>query len=213
MDSSTAEVSQLSECSVQGTQFEIVSIDEQSNLSNLSPSTTTAIRGGSQLSSDELSIHPALEIRKKTTLDFDPFPKEILSKVNVTYSFKPAEKEGDLIVPLTAVYQCVFDGAPTYLEEKAEVWAGSEYGKTHWLMSKRLGNFPTPADSSLIQRLQGIEGTHASIEVLKALTGNEFAEAKARTMGRYIASLVNAGDNHITLLTAAYCVLFDTLWG
>lgn len=210
MDSPTAEVIHSPECSARGA---LALSDEQRNLSNLDPSTTTAGLDESQLSSDDLSVHPALETRSKTTLDFDPFPREILSKVNVTYSFKPAEKDGDLIVPLTAVYQCAFDGAPTYLEEKAEVWAGSEYGKTHWLVSKRLGNFPTPADSSLIQCLQGMEGTHASIKALETLTGNEYAEGKARTVGRYIASLINAGDNHITLLTAAYCVLFDTLWG
>ena len=153
-----------------------------------------------------------MDIRTKTTIDFDVFPPEILSKINVTYSFKPAEKDADLVVPLTAVYQCTFDDAPTYLEEKSEVWAGSEYGKTHWLVSKRLGNFPTPADPSVVQQLQGMEEADSAIKALEVLTGCKFTEAKARTMGRYIASLVNAGDNHLTLLTAAYCVLFDRLW-
>ena len=64
----------------------------------------------------------------------------------------------------------------------------------------------------MVEDLQGLRGVSATIEAVKNLTGIQYSLEKSRTVGRYVASLVNAGDNHITLLTAAYCVLFDRVW-
>jgi hypothetical protein len=146
--------------------------------------------------------NPALAIRTKVTLDIEPFPNDILRIINTAYSFKVAEKDNDLIVPITSLYQCVWNDAPTYLEEKSDIWCGAQYGNTTWLTFKRLGTFPTPVNESL----QG-----SSIETL---TGSQSfcSPGRSTTIARYITSLVDGGDNHITLLTAAYCVLLDRLW-
>lgn len=173
---------------------------------------------GSGISTDEVAhpglsdSNPALAIRTKITLDIEPFPGDILEKINVAYAFRPAEKDGELFVPIVSLYQCVWEGVPTYLEEKSDVWAGSQYGTTTWLTSKRLGTFPSCVDESILNSLQGLEGTESNLEVVEKLTGKRYSEAKSKTVGRYIASLVSAGDNHVTLLTAAYCALFDRLW-
>lgn len=156
--------------------------------------------------------NPALWKRKKAELDIEPFPEDILSKINVGECFRVVEKDGELVVPVTGLYRSVWDGAPTYLEEKTEVWAGMEFGATIWVNSKPQGTYSISIDESLLRCLQSQDNTRSNIEVVKALTGVEYLEAKSRTTGRYIASLVTAGDNHITLLTAAYCVLFDRLW-
>lgn len=169
---------------------------------------------GSEIPTDEvaargrLGSNPALVIKKEIKLDINSFPDEILKKINVEYAFRPMGKGGELVVPVVGMYQCVFDDAPTSLEEKSEVWAGSEYGTTTWLISKRLGTFPTRVDKSILQNSEGLEGTESNVEVIQRLT----SKRKSTTVGRYIASLVSGGDNHITLLTAAYCVLFDRIW-
>jgi hypothetical protein len=146
--------------------------------------------------------NPALAIRTKVTLDIEPFPNDILRIINTAYSFKVTEKDSDLVVPITSLYQCVWNGAPTYLEEKSDIWCGAEYGNTTWLTFKRLGTFPTPVNESFQE---------SSVETL---TGSQSfcSPGKSTTIARYITSLVDGGDNHISLLTAAYCVLFDRLW-
>ena len=126
--------------------------------------------------------------------------------------YRAAEKDGKLVVPITGLYRSVWDGAPLYIEETSDVWAGSEFGTTAWLASKPLGTYSTSIHGSLVQDLQCQDEIYSTIEALKNVTGNQYPEAKSRTIGRYIASLVTAGDNHITLLTAAYCMLFDRLW-
>ena len=158
---------------------------------------------------DRLGGNTALATKTKIRLDIDPFPARILNKINVPNAFRPAEKHGELIVPIVIQYQCVFDDAPTCLEEKSEVWAGSEYGTTTWLTSKRLGTFPAHIDESILRSLQGSEGTESNMQVIERLTNKLHTVGKSTTVGRYIASLVTAGDNYITLLTVAYCVLFD----
>jgi hypothetical protein len=161
---------------------------------------------------DGLSYNPALAIKTKIILDIEPFPGNIVNKISVPNTFRPAEKDGELIVPIVVKYQCVFDDAPTCVEERSEVWAGSGYGTTTWLTSKRLGTFPTRVDESILRSLQGLEGTESNAEVMERLTNKRCSVEKSTTIGRYIASMLTAGDNHITLLTAAYCVLFDRLW-
>jgi hypothetical protein len=130
--------------------------------------------------------NPALKM-KETTLGFDAFPSSILGKIDVSQPFKPLEKEGQLMVPITAQYRASWNHAPVYLEEKSELWCGAEYGATTWLKSRRLGTFPT-----LVK-----EGVSFSYQ---------------NTVDRYLSSLVTGGDNHITLLTAAYCLIYDRLW-
>jgi hypothetical protein len=132
--------------------------------------------------------NPALKMKGKTRLDIDPFPSSVLSKIDVAHAFKPVEKNRELTVPITAQYKSFWNDAPVYLEEKSEVWCGSEYGYTSWLKSKHLGVFPTPLKESVVREDQS-------------------------PVDRFIGSFVKGGDNHITLLTAAYCVLFDRLWG
>jgi hypothetical protein len=135
-----------------------------------------------------LKCNPALQMKGKARLDIDPFPSSVLSKIDVAHAFKPVEKDGQLTVPITAQYKSFWNDAPVYLEEKSEVWCGGEYGVTTWLKSKRLGVFTTPFKESIVCEGQS-------------------------TVDRYIGSFVKGGDNHITLLTAAYCVLFDRMWG
>jgi hypothetical protein len=135
-----------------------------------------------------LECNPALQMKRQARLDIDPFPKSVLGKVDVAHAFKPVEKNGQFTVPITAQYKGVWNDAPVYLEEKSEVWCGGEYGVTSWLKSKRLGVFSTPLKESIVCEGQS-------------------------TVDRYIGSFVEGGDNHIALLTAAYCVLFDRLWG
>ena len=143
--------------------------------------------------------NPALEIRTKTTLDIEPFPENILEKIKVDYPFRPREQDGELVVPIVSSFKCVWEGLPTTVEEMDTVWCGAERWKTVWVRAKRLGTFPTPAkDSNRVD-----SNAEAPID----------EESKSATIQRYIASLVDAGDNHITLLTAAYCVLFDRIWG
>src|ERR1700737_3898978 len=93
---------------------------------------------------EERDGNPALAIKTHVTLDIEPFPDEILRRDNVENSFKAMEKDGELVVPITSLYYCVWDGVPTYLEEKDNVWCGAEHGRTTWLNSKRLGTFSTP---------------------------------------------------------------------
>lgn len=93
------------------------------------------------------------------------------------------EKEGQPMAPITASW----NHAPVYLEEKSEVWCGTEYGTTTWLKSRRLGTFPTPVK-------EGVSFDYQN------------------TVNRYLSSLITGGDNHITLLTAAYCLIYDRLW-
>ena len=134
--------------------------------------------------------NPALAVRKTLTLNIDPFPSKILSLIDVTHGWKVAEKEGQLTVPITAQYKAIWNDAPIYIEEKSHIWCGAEYGRsTAWLTFKRLGVFQTP----IKEPLQGQEKVGNTVE-------------------QYVASLVSSGDNHVTLLTAAYCVLFDRLW-
>jgi hypothetical protein len=147
---------------------------------------------GAQQSS-RFGSNPTLEIRTKTTLDIEPFPGPILQKINPTYAFQPRERDGELVVPIACLFKCVWEGLPTTIEEKDNLWCGAEHGVTAWVNAKRLGAFPTPANSN----------TGAAIE----------KDSTPATIQRYTASLVDAGDNHITLLTAAYCVLFDRIWG
>jgi hypothetical protein len=35
-----------------------------------------------------------------------------------------------IVVAITGLYRSVLDGAPLYLEEKSELWAGAEFGTT-----------------------------------------------------------------------------------
>ena len=82
------------------------------------------------------SRNPALRMRDHAILDIEPFPEEILEKLNVGEVYRGVEKDGELVVPIIGLYHCVWDGAPIYLEEKSEVWAGTEFGTTVWLQSK-----------------------------------------------------------------------------
>jgi hypothetical protein len=156
--------------------------------------------------------NPALKITEKVKFDIEPFPDDVLRRLDVSYAFKPYEKEGVLVAPLTASYHCVWEDVPTTIEEKSEVWAGSEYGSTIWIPSMRLGTYTVSCDGSMLQALQGLQGEDAAQELLERATGTRYSPAKSRTLGRYLASLLSRGDNHITVLTAAYCVLFDRLW-
>lgn len=156
--------------------------------------------------------NPALLCRRDATLDIEPYPTEILKRINVGEVCHATEKNGELIVPVIALYRCVWDGAPIYLQEKSEVWGGAVFGTTDWLNSKQLGTYSIPIDASLLRNLQCQNDTSSNIDAVTALTGAQYPQAKSRTIGRYIASLITAGDNHITLLTAAYCALFDRLW-
>jgi hypothetical protein len=156
--------------------------------------------------------NPALRTQRDATLDIQPFPQEILGKINVGEIYRAVEKDGELVVPITGLYRCVWDEAPIYIEEKSEVWAGAEFGTTAWLACKPLGTYSTSVRGSLLRDLRCQDEINSTIEAVKDVTGNQYPEAKSRTIGRYIASLVTAGDNHITLLTAAYCMLFDRLW-
>jgi len=131
--------------------------------------------------------NPALQIKEETPLGFDPFPTSILGKIDASLPFRPMEKEGQLMAPITAQYKASWNHAPVYLEEKSEVWCGAEYGATTWLKSRRLGTFPTPLK-------EGVSFDYQN------------------TVDRYLSSLVTGGDNHITLLTAAHCLLYDRLW-
>jgi hypothetical protein len=145
-----------------------------------------------------ISNNPALEIKTKVTLDIEPFPGQILQKINPDYSFRPTEKDGELVVPIVCLFKCVWEGLATTVEEKDSIWCGAEHGKTAWVNAKRMGAFPTPANEKRVD-------SNAEVPVGE--------ESKSATIERYVASLVDAGDNHITLLTAAYCVLFDQIWG
>ena len=163
------------------------------------------------------SMHPAdcnpsLWKREEARLDIEPFPEEILRRINIGKGFRGVEKDGEFVVPVSGLYRCVWDGAPTYLEERSEVWAGAEFGTTIWLNSKPLGTFSSPVNESLLRDLQCQSGPSSNIKAVRTVTGIEYLPAKSSTVGRYIASLATAGDNHITLLTAAYCVLLDRLW-
>jgi hypothetical protein len=137
--------------------------------------------------------NPALEIRVKKTLDIEPFPPKILDKINPQYDFRPKKQDNELVAPIVCLYKLVFERVPTTLEEAGTIWCGTELGKTAWVKAKRLGAFPTPLKDS---------NTEAPIG----------EESKSATIQRKIASCVDAGDNHITLLTAAYCLLFDRIW-
>jgi hypothetical protein len=134
-----------------------------------------------------IQSNPALQIREETSLGFDAFPSSILGKIDVSQPFKPMEKEGQLMAPITALYKASWSHAPVLLEEKSEVWCGAEYGTTTWLKSRGLGTFPPPVK----------EGVSSNSET---------------TVNRYLLSLVSRGDNHVTLLTAAYCLIYDRLW-
>jgi hypothetical protein len=157
-------------------------------------------------------VNPALEIREHASLDIDPLPQAILSRIDPTYSFKPFENDGDLVTPITCLYQCEWEGLATTLEEKGEVWTGTEMGSTTWISSIRLGAYAIPCHSSIMLPLQGMEGPTSMEEAVTRVTGTRYSSSKSSTLGRYIASLIQNGDNHITLLTAAYCALFDRLW-
>ena len=152
---------------------------------------------------EEFEGNPALAKRTKLTLDIEPFPNDILRLITTAYSFRPAEKDGEFTVPITSLYRCILNDAPTYLEEKSDVWCGAQHGNTTWLAFKRLGTFPTPCNESF--KASSIESTLTSEQ-------SSWSPGKSSTIARYITSLVETGDNHITLLTAAYCVLFDRLW-
>ena|ERR1700737_243546 len=161
---------------------------------------------------ESVSGNPALEVKEQAKLDIDAFPEVILRRIDPAYSFKPFEKNGELVAPFTAVYHYVWEDVPAILREKSEVWAGSEFGSTTWVTTIRLGAYVIPRDESILQALQGLDGLEAATAVLARATGTHYSLAKSRTVGRYIASLLTGGDNHVTLLTAAYCTLFDRLW-
>jgi hypothetical protein len=184
--------------------------DDQPAVTDTSP---TAI---SEVESDPngiLDVNPALARRQKVTLDIDVFPANILRIINVTYSFRPIEKDGDLFLPLVGEYRCTWNEMPISMEEKSEVWAGAEYASTTWISSVPLGVYPALVAETVIRSLQGLNGPAASIEMCEKLIGEPCSEEKARSLGRIFAARVTQGDNHIMLLTAAYCLLFDHLWG
>ena len=149
--------------------------------------------------------NPALWTRQNVTLDIEPFPPEIPGKINVGEVYQAREKDGEPVVPRTGLYWYVWDGASIYLEEKSEAWVGVEFGTTAWLACKPLGTYSTSMGGSLLQDLQCQGEINSTVEAVNEVTGN-------REVENYWSSLVTAGDNHITTLTAAYCMLFDRLW-
>jgi hypothetical protein len=161
---------------------------------------------------EHVPVNPALEIREKAILEFDPLPDDILSRIDPTYSFKPLEKDGALVTPIICLYECEWEQLATILEEKCEVWTGSEFGVTNWILSMRLGAYAISCHESILPALQGLQGPTATEDIVARVTGTRYAPSKSRTLGRYIASLISGGDNHIAMLTAAYCALFDRLW-
>ena len=122
------------------------------------------------------------------------------------------EKDGALVIPIICLYRCEWEELATVLEEKSEVWTGSEFGVTSWISSIRLGAYTISCDESLLQTLQGLRGATATEDVVALVTGTRYTPSKSNTVGRHIASLISGGDNHISLLTVAYCALFDRLW-
>jgi len=159
-----------------------------------------------------VATNPALEVRNKAVLEIDPLPVDILNRVDLTYSFKPLEKDGTFVTPITCLYHCEWEQLATVLEEKSEVWTGSEFGVTSWISSIRLGSYTISCGASISRALQGEGGPDATEKVVASLTGTRFTRSRSSTLGRYISSLISGGDNHISLLTAAYCALFDRLW-
>lgn len=158
------------------------------------------------------STNPALKLRNKAVLEIDPLPNGILGRIDLTYSFKPMEKDGALVIPIICLYHCEWEELATVLDEKSDVWTGSEFGVTSWISSMRLGAYTISCDESKLQSLQGVQGTIATEDVVALVTGTRYTPSRSNTLGRYIASLISGGDNHISLLTAAYCALFDRLW-
>jgi hypothetical protein len=182
----------------------------------------TSVKGFHQENSDQSTLptsqngpgptNPALELRNKAVLEIDPLPNDILGRIDLTYSFKPMEKDGALVIPIICLYHCEWEELATILEEKSDVWTGSEFGVTSWISSMRLGAYTISCDESKLQRLQGVQGTIATEDVVAHMTGTRYTPSRSNTLGRYIASLISGGDNHISLLTAAYCAIFDRLW-
>lgn len=154
----------------------------------------------------------ALEVREKAVLEIDPLPSDILNRIDLTYSFKPLEKDDGLVTPIACVYQCEWEQMATVLEEKSDVWTGAEFGGTSWISSIRLGGYAVPCDESTLGALQGEHGSTATEDIVALVTGTRYTPSRSNTLGRHISSLINGGDNHISLLTAAYCALFDRLW-
>jgi hypothetical protein len=66
---------------------------------------------------------------------------EILRMINVGEVYRVAEKNGELVIPITGLYRWVWDGASIYLEEKSQVWARAESGTAAWWGSKSLGTY------------------------------------------------------------------------
>jgi len=116
------------------------------------------------------------------------------------------------VTPIICLYHCEWEQLQTAFEEKSDVWTGSEFGATLWISSLRLGAYTISCDESILQTLQGVNGPVAAESAVADVTGTRFTPSRSSTLGRYIASLINGGDNHISLLTAAYCALFDRLW-
>lgn len=149
----------------------------------------------------------------KLHLDIDPLPVEIVEKIIVHGSLRTAEKDGQLLLPLTCLFSCTWEDVPIELEEKDDIWAGTTIEEpTLWVNSSIGDRYTIPVAQAFINKLQGKEGFESACKALTFASGTEYSNEKARTLGRYVASVVNGGDNHITLLTAAYCVIFDRLW-
>ena len=92
-----------------------------------------------------------------------------VSKWNFTTqrsSFKPFVNDGALLIPITSVFHWIREDVATSLEEKSNLWAGSELDSTTWITSLRTGACAISCEESIPQGLLGLQGLDTTQEII-----------------------------------------------
>src|SRR5436305_4281388 len=60
---------------------------------------------------DKFVGNSGFTIKTKLSFNIEPFPSEIVRRLSTSRSFRSVEKDGELIVPLTCIFRCIWEGA------------------------------------------------------------------------------------------------------